>query len=157
MQASIPSIVGQMIVFGAFIWFTMKFVWPPITKAMEERRQKIADGLAAAEKGARALQDASAKSEEELKVARTQAQDILANANKQAAQIVEQAKVTAQEEGARIVAKAHEDVEREVAHAREELRKRVGELAVVGAAKILKREIDTKAHADVLNALAARV
>ncbi|MEC9364545.1 MAG: F0F1 ATP synthase subunit B [Sinimarinibacterium flocculans] len=157
MQASIPSIVGQMIVFGAFIWFTMKFVWPPITKAMEERRQKIADGLAAAEKGARALQDASAKSEEELKVARTQAQDILANANKQAAQIVEQAKVTAQEEGARIVAKAHEDVEREVAHAREELRKRVGELAVVGAAKILKREIDTKAHADVLNDLAARV
>ena len=157
MQASIPSIVGQMIVFGAFIWFTMKFVWPPITKAMEERRQKIADGLAAAEKGARALQDASAKSEEELKVARTQAQDILANANKQAAQIGEQAKVTAQEEGARIVAKAHEDVEREVAHAREELRKRVGELAVVGAAKILKREIDTKAHADVLNDLAARV
>jgi F-type H+-transporting ATPase subunit b len=157
MQASIPSIVGQMIVFATFIWFTMKFVWPPITKAMEERRQKIADGLAAAEKGARALQDASAKSEEELKAARAQAQDILANANKQASQIVEQAKVTAQGEGARIVAKAHEDVEREVAHAREELRKRVGELAVIGAAKILKREIDTKAHADVLNDLAARV
>ncbi len=157
MQASIPSIVGQMIVFATFVWFTMKFVWPPITKAMEERRQKIADGLAAAEKGARALQDASAKSEEELKVARAQAQDILANANKQAAQIVEQAKVTAQAEGARIVAKAHEDVEREVAHAREDLRKRVGELAVIGAAKILKREIDTKAHADVLNDLAARV
>jgi F-type H+-transporting ATPase subunit b len=157
MQASIPSIVGQMIVFAAFVWFTMKFVWPPITRAMEERRQKIADGLAAAEKGARALQDASAKSEEELKAARAQAQDILANANKQASQIVEQAKVTAQGEGARIVAKAHEDVEREVAHAREELRKRVGELAVIGAAKILKREIDTKAHADVLNDLAARV
>jgi F-type H+-transporting ATPase subunit b len=157
MQASIPSIVGQMIVFATFIWFTMRFVWPPITKAMEERRQKIADGLAAAEKGARALQDASAKSEEELKAARAQAQDILANANRQASQIVEQAKVTAQSEGARIVAKAHEDVEREVAHAREELRKRVGELAVIGAAKILKREIDTKAHADVLNDLAARV
>lgn len=157
MQASIPSIVGQMIVFAIFVWFTMKFVWPPIVKAMEERRQKIADGLAAAEKGARALQDASAKSEEELKVARTQAQDILAAANKQAAQIVEHAKAHAQEEGERIVAKAHEDVQREIAHAREDLRKRVGELAVVGAARILKREIDTKAHADVLDELAARV
>jgi len=157
MQASIPSIVGQMIVFGIFVWFTMKFVWPPITKAMEERRQKIADGLAAADKGARALQDASAKSEEELKAARTQAQEILAAANKQAAQMVEQAKTHAQEEGERIVAKAHEEVEREIAHAREELRKQVGELAVIGAAKILKREIDTKAHADVLNELAARV
>jgi F-type H+-transporting ATPase subunit b len=157
MQASIPSIVGQMIVFAIFVWFPMKFVWPPIVKAMEERRQKIADGLAAAEKGARALQDASAKSEEELKVARTQAQDILAAANKQAAQIVEQAKAHAQEEGERIVAKAHEDVQREIAHAREDLRKRVGELAVVGAARILKREIDTKAHADVLDELAARV
>ncbi|MEW6169106.1 MAG: F0F1 ATP synthase subunit B [Pseudomonadota bacterium] len=157
MQASIPSIVGQMIVFAIFVWFTMKFVWPPVTRAMEERRQKIADGLAAAEKGARALQDASAKSEEELKLARTQAQDILAAANKQAAQIIEQAKAHAQEEGERIVAKAHEDVQREIAHAREDLRKRVGELAVVGAARILKREIDTKAHADVLDELAARV
>lgn len=157
MQASIPSIVGQMIVFAIFVWFTMKFVWPPITKAMEERRQKIADGLAAAEKGAAALQDASAKSEEELKAARAQAQEIVAAANKQATQLVEQAKAHAQEEGERIVAKAHEEVSREVAHAREELRKQVGELAVVGAAKILKREIDAQAHADVLNELAARV
>lgn len=157
MQASIPSIIGQMLVFILFVAFTMKFVWPPIVKALEERRQKIADGLAAAEKGARALQDASNKSDEELKAARAQAQDILANANKQAVQLVEQAKVTAQEEGNRIVAKAHEDVEREVAQAREALRKRVGELAVVGAAKILKREIDAKAHADVLDELATRV
>ncbi len=157
MQASIPSIVGQMLVFILFVAFTMKFVWPPIVKALEERRQKIADGLAAADKGARALQDASDKSDEELKAARAQAQDILANASKQATQIVEQAKATAQTEGARIVAKAHEDVEREVAHAREALRKRVGELAVVGAAKILKREIDAKAHADVLDELATRV
>lgn len=157
MQASIPSIVGQMIVFGIFVLFTMKFVWPPIMKAMEERRQKIADGLAAAEKGARALQDASAKSEEELKVARVQAQDILSAANKQASQIVEQAKTTAQVEGERIVAKAHDDVQRELAQAREGLRKQVGELAVAGAAKILKREINAAAHADVLGELAARV
>ncbi|QHS10394.1 F0F1 ATP synthase subunit B [Sinimarinibacterium sp. NLF-5-8] len=157
MQASIPSIVGQMLVFLLFVWFTMKFVWPPITKALEERRQKIADGLAAAEKGARALQDASTKSDAELAAARVQAQDILANAGKQAAQMVEQAKTTAQQEGERIVAKAHEDVAREIAQAREALRKQVGELAVIGAAKILKREIDAKAHADVLDELAARV
>ena len=157
MQASIPSIVGQMIVFFIFVVFTMKFVWPPITKALEERRAKIADGLAAAEKGARSLQEASAKSDEALKAARAQAQDILSAANKQAAQLVDQAKTTAQEEAGRIVAKAHEETSREVARAREDLRKQVGELAVIGAAKILKREIDAKAHADVLNDLAARV
>jgi F-type H+-transporting ATPase subunit b len=157
MQASIPSIVGQMIVFLIFVVFTMKFVWPPIMKALEERRAKIADGLAAAEKGARALQDATAKRDEELKAARLQAQEILSAASKQASQLVEQAKVTAQDEAGRIVAKAHEETALEVARAREDLRKQVGELAVIGAAKILKREIDAKAHADVLNDLAARV
>mgnify|MGYP001613498730 CR=1 FL=1 len=157
MQASIPSIVGQMIVFFIFVIFTMKFVWPPIVKAMEERRTRIADGLAAAERGSRALQEASSKSEDALKAARVQAQEILAAANKQASQIVEQAKGTAQSEADRIVAKAHEDVEREVAHAREALRKQVGDLAITGAAKILKREIDAKAHADVLNELSARI
>jgi len=157
MQASIPSIVGQMIVFTIFVWFTMKFVWPPITKAMEERRAKIADGLAAADKGAAALKAASAKSEEELKAARVQAQDIVATANKQAAQLVEQAKAAATTEAERIKASAHGDVEREIAKAKTELKKQVGELAVLGAAKILKREIDAKAHADVINDLAARV
>ena len=157
MQASIPSIVGQMIVFIIFVLFTMKFVWPPITAAMEARRQRIADGLSAAERGAKALQDASSKSDQALAEARTQAQDILSAANKQASQIVEQAKGTAQTEAERIVAKAQDDVSREVARAREELRKQVGELAVIGASKILKREIDAKAHADVLSDLAARV
>lgn len=157
MQASIPSIVGQMIVFIAFVLFTMKFVWPPITAALEARRQRIADGLAAAERGAKALQDASSKSDQALAEARVQAQDILSAANKQASQIVEQAKGTAQTEADRIVAKAQDDVSREVARAREELRKQVGELAVIGASKILKREIDAKAHADVLSDLAARV
>lgn len=157
MQASIPSIVGQIIVFMIFVGFTMKFVWPPIIAAMEARRQRIAEGLAAAEKGARALQDASAKSDEALKDARTQAQDILSNANRQATQIVEQAKGTAQTEADRILAKAQEEVGREVLRARDELRKQVGELAVIGASKILKREIDAKAHADVLSDLASRV
>jgi F-type H+-transporting ATPase subunit b len=151
------TLIFQSIAFLLFVAFTWKYVWPPILKAMNDRQARIADGLAAADKGARALQDASTKSEEALHAARAQAQDILAAANKQAAQIVEQAKGTAQVEADRIVAKAQDDVAREVAHARETLRQQVGELAVAGAAKILKREIDTKAHADVLNELATKI
>ena len=157
MQASIPSIVGQMIVFAIFVWFTMKFVWPPITKAMEERRAKIADGLAAAEKGAQALKAASSKADDELRLARTQAQEILATANKQATQMIEQAKASATTEADRIKANGAAEVQRELTQAKEALRKQVGELAVLGAAKILKREIDAKAHAEVLGDLAARV
>ncbi len=157
MQASIPSIVGQMIVFAIFVMFTMKFVWPPIIKALEERRQRIADGLAAAEKGAKSLQDASARSDEALKAARAQAQDIVGAASKQATQLVEQAKADASTEAQRIVANAQAGVERQIAQAREALRKEVAELAVLGAARILKREVDAKAHADVLNDLAARI
>ena len=151
------TLIAQMITFGILIWVTMKFIWPPLTKALDERSQRIADGLAAADRGARSLQDASAKSEEALKQARAQGQDILSAANKQAVQIVEQAKLAAKSEGERIVNAAREETQRELTQVKEKLRKQVGELAVIGAAKILKREIDPKAHADVLNDLAARV
>lgn len=151
------TLFAQAAVFAIFIWFTAKFVWPPLMRAVDERQRTIADGLAAAERGARSLQDASAKSDEALKQARAQAQDILAAANKQASQLVEQAKAQAKTEGERIVAAAHEEVEREKSRAREELRRTVGELAVAGASKILKREIDAKAHADVIKDLASRV
>ena len=151
------TLFAQAAVFAIFIWFTARFVWPPLMKAVEERQAKIADGLAAAEKGARSLQDASAKSDEALKQARTEAQGILAAANKQATQLIDQAKGTAKSEADRIAVGAREEVSREVLQAKEQLRKQVGELAVIGAAKILKREIDAKAHADVLNDLAARV
>lgn len=151
------TLFAQAAVFAIFILFTAKFVWPPLMKAMEDRQAKIADGLAAAEKGARSLQDASAKSDEALKAARVQAQEILAAANKQATQLIDQAKTTAKSEADRIAVGAREEVSREVLQAREQLRKQVGELAVIGASKILKREIDAKAHADVLNELAARV
>lgn len=147
----------QMIAFGLFVWFTMKLVWPPIAQAMEERKAKIADGLAAAERGAQSLTEAAAKSDEALRQARAQAQDILSGANKQASQIVEQAKEQAKIEADRIVASAHEEVQRETSKAREELRKQVGDLAVLGAAKILKREVNAEAHAEVLKDLAARV
>ena len=151
------TLLFQSIAFALFVWFTMKFVFPPITKAMGDRQARIADGLAAAEKGAQALQDASAKSDDALKQARNQAQDILSAANKQAAQMVEKAKLTAKTEADRIAASAREEVQREVTQAREQLRKQVGELAVIGASKILKREIDPAAHVEVLKDLAARV
>lgn len=151
------TLFAQAAVFAIFIMFTAKFVWPPLMKAIEDRQKTIADGLAAAEKGARSLQDASAKSDEALKAARVQAQEILANASKQATQTIDAAKGTAKTEADRIVAAAREEVSREVNQAKEALRKQVGELAVAGASKILKREIDAKAHADVLKDLAARV
>lgn len=157
MQASIPSIVGQMIVFFIFVMFTMKYVWPPITKALEERRVRIADGLAAAERGAASLKEASARSDEALKAARLQAQEILSAANKQATQIVEQAKTTAVSEGERIVENARAEVDRQVSHAKEALRKEVADLAVLGAARILKREVNPQTHADILQDLAGRI
>lgn len=151
------TLIAQALVFAAFIWFTARFVWPPLMSVVEQRQKTIADGLAAAERGMKSLEDASSRSDEALKAARAQAQDILAAANKQAVQIVEQAKATAKGEGDRIVSAAREETQREVGQIKEQLRKQVGELAVIGAAKILRREIDPKAHADVLNDLAARV
>lgn len=157
MQASIPSIFGQIFVFILFIVFTMKYVWPPITSALEERRQKIADGLASAEKGAQALKEASARSDEAVKEARVQAQEILSSASRQAAQLIEQAKAQAEAEKARIVESGHAEVERDLAQAREALRRQVADLAVLGAARILKREINAEGHSDVIADLAARI
>lgn len=151
------TLIVQSFTFLVFVFFMYRMAWPPIVKAMQDRQAKIADGLAAAEKGSKSLQDASLKSEEALKAARLQAQEIVGAANKQASQIVEQAKLDAESEKARIVASGRSEVEREVTQAKDVLRKQVGDLAVAGAAQILKREIDAKAHADVLNQLAAQV
>ncbi len=151
------TLFAQAAVFVLFIWFTRKFVWSYLMKQVENRQKTIADGLANAEKGNRSLAEASAKSDEQLRAARTQAQDILSGANKQAGQMVEQAKGTAQTEAERIKAAAHAEAMREVERVKEALRKQVGELAVAGAAQILKREIDAKAHADVIKDLAAKI
>lgn len=151
------TLFGQMLAFGILIWFTLKFVWPPLLAAIEERQKKIADGLAAADRAAASLKDATAKSDVELKAARQQSAEIVAAANKQAAQLVEQAKTAAATEAERIRTAAKGEVDREIASAREALRKQVGELAVLGAARILKREVDAKAHADVIGDLAARI
>ena len=151
------TLFAQAAVFAIFIWVTARWPWRWLMEMVEDRNKTIADGLAAAEKGNRSLAEASAKSEEQLKAARAQAQDILSAANKQAGQMVEQAKGTAQTEAERIKTAAHEEAQREVSRARETLRKQVGELAVAGAAQILKREINAAAHADVLKDLAAKI
>jgi F-type H+-transporting ATPase subunit b len=151
------TLIFQSVAFAIFVWLTMKLVIPPFNTILKNREKRIADGLAAAEKGSKSLQDASLKSEEALKAARQQAQEIVGAANKQASQIVEQARTDAESEKARIVASGRAEAEREISQAKDALRKQVGELAVAGASQILKREIDAKAHADVLNQLAAQV
>jgi F-type H+-transporting ATPase subunit b len=151
------TLFGQAIWFAVFIWITMKFVWPPMKRAMEQRQKQIADGLAAAERGRHDLELAAKRAEELLREARTQAQEILTQAEKRAAQVVDEAKGQAKTEGDRIVTAAKSEIDQEVFRAKEALRSQVAALAVQGAEKILRREVDAKAHADLLNAVAAEL
>lgn len=140
------TLIVQMMVFAAFVLFTMKLVWPPLAKALEERQDKIADGLSAAERGRKELELAQHRIIDELKQAKIQSADIIDKANKRASQILEEAKEAAKHE-AQIQAKlAQEQLLLEISHAKEALRKNVGKLAVLGAEKILKREVDAKAN-----------
>ena len=151
------TLLGQAIWFAIFIWITMKYVWPPMKRAMEQRQKQIADGLAAAERGRQDLELASKRADEVLREARTQAQEILSQAEKRATQVIEEAKGQAKTEGERIVVAAKSEIDQEVFRAKEALRKQVATLAVQGAEKILRREVDAKAHADLLNAVAAEL
>lgn len=147
------TLVAQAVMFFAFILFTAKFVWPPLVRAIDSRQKQIAEGLAAAERGKQDLEQASVRTAEMLREARQHAQEILAQAEKRGAQIVEEAKQSASEEGARILAGAKAEIEQEVSRAREMLRTQVAALAVAGAEQILRREVDAKAHADLLEAV----
>jgi len=147
------TLVAQAITFAAFIWFTVKFVWPHMLRAIETRQKTIADGLAAAEQGRRSLETSTRQAEDEMKKARERAADILSQAEKRAAQMVETAKNTAREEGNREKAAAKAEIAQEVTRAREQLRERVATLAVAGAEKILRREVDAKAHSDLLDSI----
>jgi F-type H+-transporting ATPase subunit b len=151
------TLIVQMIVFIALIWATMKFVWPKIIDAMEERSRKIAAGLAAAEKGKADLVQADQRAEAIVKEARAKAAQILDQAGKRSNEMVEEAKGTAIAEAERLVAQAHEDAALESTRARESLRREVGRLAVEGASRLLEREIDPKTHAELLDKLAAEV
>jgi F-type H+-transporting ATPase subunit b len=151
------TLIGQIITFLVFVAFTKKFVWPPVIQAMDERRKKIADGLAAAERGQRELEKADVQAGEVLKEARKQAASIVDQANKRGNEIVEEAKANARTEGERLVAAAQAEIEREQARAREALRSEVAGIAVAGAGRILKREINAAAHAELMDELTAQL
>ena len=148
------TLIGQMISFALFVWFCMKFVWPPVTQAMRERQAKIAEGLDAANRAERDLELAQEKATSQMRESKEQAAEIMENANKRANQIIDEAKEAAKAEGARLVAAAQAEVEQEVNRAKETLRAQVSELAVAGAAKILGKSVDASAHDDLLNKLA---
>ncbi|MDA8092929.1 MAG: F0F1 ATP synthase subunit B [Betaproteobacteria bacterium] len=147
------TLIGQTIMFIVFVWFCMRFIWPPITQALEARRQQIADGLAQAERGKHDLELAAKRAGQVLTDARQQASEILAQAERRATHIIEEAKGHARVEGERVLAASRAELEQQIYRAKEDLRQHVAELAVSGAEKILRREIDARAHADLLSTI----
>ena len=151
------TLIGQMIAFVGFVMFCMKFVWPPIIAAMQERADKIADGLAAADRASHDLELAQEKAVERLKEAKVEAAGIVDAANKRGNQLVEEAKQTAVVEAQRVKATAEAEIAQEANRAREQLRAQVAVLSLAGAEKILSAEIDPKAHAEMVEKLAAEL
>jgi len=144
------TLVMQAFAFAAFIWFTSKFVWPHLMRAIDTRQKQIADGLAAGEQGRQSLVSAEKRVADMLVEAKSRSSDIIAQGEKLKAETIDAAKAEAKAEAARILAAAKAEIEQEVVRAKEELRNQVADLAVAGASKILKREVDAKAHADLL-------
>jgi F-type H+-transporting ATPase subunit b len=151
------TLIFQMIVFLILVGFTMKYIWPPITAALDERAKKIADGLSAADKAKAELSNANKRVEEQLSAARNDAAQRLADAERLAQSMVEEAKGRASEEGAKIIAAAKAEAEQEATKAREALREQVAALAVKGAESILKREVNPGVHAELLSRLKAEL
>ena len=151
------TLIGQMITFAIFVWFCMKYIWPFLIKAMEERNQRISEGLAAAQQGQKDLEEAQTRVSESLNEAKQQAQEIINQAQKRANEIVDEAKDAARDEAEKIKASASADIDQQVNAAREELRKEVSTIALAGASQILQREVDAKAHAKVLDDLVAQI
>jgi len=147
------TLIGQSITFAIFVWFCMKFVWPPIVSALEARKKQIADGLAAADRGKHELELAARRASETMHEAKLKASDIIAQAEKRAVQIVEEAKGAAKDEGDRMISAAKAEIDQESHRAREALRGEVAALVVAGAGKVLRREVNAKAHADLLEAI----
>ena len=151
------TLLGQIISFGVFVWFCVKYVWPPIIKALEERETRIADGLAAGERGKHDLELAEKRATEILREGKAKAQELFVQAQKRHDEIVESAKQAAREEADRIKQSATAEIEQNRNRARDELRGQVARLALVGAEQILMREVDETAHRDVLDKLAANL
>lgn len=151
------TLIGQSIVFIAFVAFCMKFVWPPIMAALAERKKQIADGLAAGEKGKHELQLAEKRAIDILKEAKQRATGIIALAEKRASEIHEESKESAKVKAARIIQAAQDEIDMEINRAREKLRTSVSQLAIAGARQILKKEIDAKTHAQLLDQVAKQL
>ncbi len=147
------TLIGQMIWFALFIWITMKYVWPPLNKAMADRQQLIADGLAAGERGKHDLELAAKRSADTIREAKEKAAAIMTEADKRGMQIIEEAKAASRGEAEKVYAGKMAELEQDVERARSALRDRVAELAVAGAEKILRREVNAAAHADMLAGL----
>ncbi len=151
------TLIGQSITFFVFVWFCYKYVWPPLVNALDERTRKIADGLAAAERGKHEKELAEERAKEILREAKNQAGEIISRADKRAAEIVDEAKQEARAEGGRLKIAAQSEIDQEVNRAKEDLRGRVVAIALAGAGKVLEREIDENTHAELLNRLAAEI
>ena len=151
------TLLGQAITFAILIWFTMKFVWPPLMAAMAERAKTIADGLAAAERGKHDLELAEKRATEILRIGKEKASEIIAASEKRASEIIDEAKNQARNEGERILVAAKADIDQEVFRAKEQLRTQVSAVALAAAGKILGREIDSKAHNELLDKLVAEI
>jgi F-type H+-transporting ATPase subunit b len=151
------TLLGQAIAFFLFVVFCMKYVWPPLIEAIEERQTKIADGLAAADRAAKDLNLAQANASDQLKDAKRAASELIEQANKRKAQIIDEAKIEAQAERKNILAQGQAEIEAERNRARDDLRKQVATLAVIGAEKIIERTIDKDVHADLLNKVTAEL
>ncbi len=151
------TLIGQLVSFVVFVWFTMKFVWTPIMDALEQRRKEIADGLAAAERGQHEQELAKERAKESLHEAKQQAAEIINQAHKRAGEIVEEAKNDAKAEGDRIITAAQAGIEQEVNRSREALREKVAILVISGAEKILQKEINADVHKDVVESIAGKI
>jgi F-type H+-transporting ATPase subunit b len=151
------TLIGQLITFLVLVWFTMKYVWPPITTAMQEREKKIAAGLEAAERSKRELELAEHKALAIVREAKHEASQIVDNAHKRSMQLVDDAKETAREEGKRIIDVANDEIVREVSKTKEGLRKQLASLAVAGAEKIIRRHLDEAAQSDLLDEFVAEI
>lgn len=151
------TLIGQSIAFFAFVWFCMKYVWPPLMAALNERKKQIADGLAAAERGKHEQELAEHAAKEKLVEAKQQAQEIISRAEKRAAEIVDEAKGDAKTEGERLLDAARAEIDQEANRVKEGLRGQVVSIALAGASKVLEREVDQATHDDLLNKLAAQI
>jgi F-type H+-transporting ATPase subunit b len=151
------TIIGQMIAFAIFVAFCMKYVWPPIMAALEERKKKIADGLAAAERGRHEQELAEKRAQQVIAEAKEQANEIISQAQRRGNEIVDESKDNARVEGDRILTSAKAEIEQETNRARDELKSQVAGVALAGAGKILSREIDDKAHTDLLDELVSQI